>query len=272
MATANYSKAYADYMNERNEINRKATLDSLLNGLNQNIANANSQIEDSNNYYNRLITENANATANKRADLAKQYENLINQVQVEKYKSPRQYKERYANMFGGGDNGLSRTNALFNNIQYDNKTADLRNNRVRDLNDLANTSAATEQSYRDAMRNYEQTLRNNILGYQSDYNNNVARVNAQYDSNILPWYDDAADTYYFNGSSYSGGGGGGSTYSPNYKSSLSAGKKSGGKNIATGKLGSDIARSIANNSRPHYSILNGSGGVTGKLSRKDLLK
>ena len=204
MATStNYSKAYADLMNERNEINRKATIESLAKGLEGTIAGANANLERQTADYNRAITENQNSYNRGVQNTNDQYQNLINQVQAEKYRSPRLLNERFANLFGGNTTGISRTNALYNNVKYDNQTQNLRQQKQKTLEDLLNQSNLTEQKYRDAIRDLSNTTAANILGYQSDYNNNLARVNAQYDANILPWYEEEVPQGgYYSGYSY----------------------------------------------------------------------
>ena len=271
MATSNYSKAYADYMNERNEVNRKATLDSLLNGINTAVSNAKAGITESDANYDKLLAENVEQARKERDDANVRYQDLINQVQVDKYKSGKRMRERYANLYGSGDNGMSRTNALYNNVKYDNQTNNLKRDLRSLLDDIDYREKTSANEYNTAKRNYQNTVNNNITSLWSDYYNNVARVNAQYDANILPWYDED-DGLYMNNTYYGGGrsGNGNATIqtTPIPGSKLGSGLASGVK-VGTSQKAKSLADAVSN--IRHYSLAN-SSPVGGKQTKaKSLL-
>lgn len=194
MAT-NYSKAYADYMNARNEQNRKATIDALVASRDANIAQANNMKQQSNDKYNALIKQNEVDTERARNEANENYQSMINQNQVNKYQTMRRYRE----MFGGDDSGMSRSNLLYVNSKYGNQDSSIKSQRQKYLEQLQADSEARRLGYENDMRNYANSIDAQILGYNSDYYNNLARVNAQYDANYLPWYEEEPV--------YSGGGG-----------------------------------------------------------------
>lgn len=200
MAT-NYSKAYADYMNERNEQNRKATIDALVASRDANIAQANNMKQQSNDKYNALIKQNEVDTERARNEANENYQSMINQNQVDKYQTMRRYRE----MFGGDDSGMSRSNLLYVNSKYGNQDSSIKSQRQKYLEQLQADSEARRLGYENDMRNYANSIDAQILGYNSDYYNNLARVNAQYDANYLPWYEEEPV--------YSGGGSGRSSLS-----------------------------------------------------------
>lgn len=266
MATANYSKAYADYMNQRNEINRKATLDALLQGLDQNIAQANANRERQEAEVNRAITENENNYQSTVKDTRNQYQNLVDQVQAQRYNNERVLNERNARLYGLNDSGVSRTNALKNSMNANNRTTDLLTQREATLQNLLNQRNLKQQEYKDAIRNLSNDTDAAILGYRSDYNNNLARVNAQYDANILPWYDEPVDNYYY---SYSGGGRTPSSPSSNGgvgQRAIDMVKAAAANRGGVGQRAVDMVRSVANNRGVGQRL------VDTVKTRRDLLK